>query len=91
MSRGSSVRIVMDYGLDGCGFSPSTGKAFLFYMASRPALRLTQPPIQWVLRELSTGIKRPGHEADHSLAPTVEVKNGGVLPTLPHMSSWHSA
>jgi hypothetical protein len=33
------------------------------------------------------GVKRSRHEADHSPPPSVEVKNGGVIPLLPHMSS----
>jgi hypothetical protein len=33
--------------------------------ASRPVLRLTQPPIQWVLGAVSTVIKQPEHVADH--------------------------
>jgi hypothetical protein len=34
---------------------------------------------------------RPGRESDHSLSSSTEVKNGGAVPPLPHMSSWHSA
>jgi hypothetical protein len=37
------------------------------------------------------GIKRPVHEANHSLPSSSAVKNGGAIPLLPHMSSWHSA
>jgi hypothetical protein len=45
---------------------------FLFTTASRTALGPTQPPIQWVKRALSQGVKRPGREADHlpPLSPT---------------------
>jgi hypothetical protein len=40
---------------------------FLFsFTASRPALGLSQPPIQWVPETISPGVKRPGREADHS-------------------------
>jgi len=35
----------------------------------------TQPPLWWILGALSTGVKRPGCEADHSSPPTAEVKN----------------
>jgi hypothetical protein len=31
---------------------------------------------------------RPGHEADHSLPSSTEVKNRGGIPPLPHMSPW---
>jgi hypothetical protein len=34
------------------------------------------------------GIKRPGRESDHSPPSSVEVKNGGAIPTLADMSSW---
>jgi hypothetical protein len=43
-------------------------------------------PIQWV-----PGIKRQGREADRSPPSSAEVNNGGAIPPLPHMSSWHSA
>jgi hypothetical protein len=38
----------------------------------------------------SPGTKRQGREAGHSPSSS-EVKNGGAIPPLPHMSSWHSA
>jgi hypothetical protein len=36
--------------------------------------------IQWVLGEISSGIKQPGREADHSPSSIAEVKNGGAIP-----------
>ena len=42
---GSSVGIVTDYGLDGSGSNPGGDEIF---RPSRPALRLTQPPVKWV-------------------------------------------
>jgi hypothetical protein len=41
---------------------------------SRPSLGSTQPPIQWVRGCLSLGVKRPGHEADHSPPSSAEVR-----------------
>jgi len=38
--------------------------------------------------DLFTGIKRSEHEADHSRVSNAEVKMLGVLPSLPHSSSW---
>jgi hypothetical protein len=35
-------------------------------------------------------LKRPGCEVDHSPS-SVEVKNGGCIPPLPHTSSWRGA
>jgi hypothetical protein len=47
---------------------------FLFTTASRTALGLTNPPIQWVPGSLSLGVKRPGNEADHLPTSSAEVK-----------------
>jgi hypothetical protein len=51
---------------------------FLFTITFRPALGLTQPPIQWVPGALSTTVKQMGLEADHSPQSSVEVKKDGV-------------
>jgi hypothetical protein len=37
------------------------------------------------------GVNWQGPEADLSPPSSAEVKNGGVIPPLPHMSSWRSA
>jgi len=50
------------------------GRGCLFTTASKPDLRSTQPPIQWVPGALSLGIKLPRREADHSPAAGTEVK-----------------
>jgi hypothetical protein len=58
------------------GFKSRQGlKIFLFTTAYRRALGPTQPPIQWVPGSSSLEVKRPGHEADHSLLSSAEVKN----------------
>jgi hypothetical protein len=80
------VGIATGYELDGRGLIPGMGKIFLSSTASRSALRPTQLPIQWVLR-----VKRPGREAEHSPPSSAKVKNDGVMPPLPHRSSWHSS
>jgi hypothetical protein len=33
------------------------------------------------------GVKCPGREADHSSPSSAELKNGGTIPSLPHVSS----
>jgi len=48
---------------------------FLFATVSRLALGPSQPPIQWVTRALSLGLKWPRREADHSPISSAEVKN----------------
>jgi hypothetical protein len=58
----------VSYGLDGLGIE------VLFLTTLTPALGPThQPPLEWVPGVLSSGVKRPGREADHSLSS--EVKN----------------
>jgi hypothetical protein len=55
--------------------------------ASRPALGPTQPIIQWTL---SLGVKRLGHEVDHSSPSSAEVKSMWEA-MVPHLSSWDGA
>jgi hypothetical protein len=52
--------------------------------ASRPALRPTKPPLQWIPGALSPGVKRPGLEADHSSISSAEVNNCGAVFPLPY-------
>jgi hypothetical protein len=40
--------------------SPGSVKNFHLSMLSRPFLGLTEPPLQWIPRALSPGVKRPG-------------------------------
>jgi hypothetical protein len=63
---------------------------FLFSTASRPALGLTQPPIEWVRGALSKGIKRPRRKFNHSPPSSAEVKNSGAILPLPR-TSWRGA
>jgi hypothetical protein len=67
VSRGSVVGITTGYGLDdrGVRVRDLIGLRLLSTL-SRPALGLTQPPIEWVPGALSPGVKRQGREADHS-------------------------
>jgi hypothetical protein len=56
---------------------------FLFTTASRTALGLTQPRIQWVPGALSLGVKWLGREVDHiHLVPRSRIR--GAIPILPH-------
>jgi hypothetical protein len=66
-------------------------KIFLFSTASRLALGLTLLYVLWVPGVIFTRIKRPGREADRSPSSGAMVKNGVVIPPLPHMSLWQSA
>jgi hypothetical protein len=59
---------------------------FLF-IKSRSALGPTQPPVEWIPEAITAGVRRPGREAVHS----PPFRNGGAIPPLPYMSSWHGA
>jgi hypothetical protein len=74
------------------GFDSRQGqKIVLLLTAYKPALGPIQPPIHWVPGALSPGVKRQGREADHSPPFSAEVKNGGAIPPIPHMSSGRRA
>jgi hypothetical protein len=62
--------------------SPSRVKNFLLSTSSRPVLGPTQPPIQWVLGALSSGVKRQGREADHSPPVSAEAKKMGIYTSI---------
>jgi len=47
---------------------------FLLTTASRLILETTQPPIQQETVAVSLGVKRQGHDADHSPPSSAEVK-----------------
>jgi hypothetical protein len=61
----------------------SPSRARIFSMSSRPVLGPTQPPIQWVPGAISAGVKRPGHEVDHSPPTSAEVKKTWIYISIP--------
>jgi hypothetical protein len=66
------------------GFDSRRGLGiFLFTTVSRMALGPTQPPIQWIPRVLSLGVKRPEREDDHSPPSSAEVKNAWSYTSTP--------
>jgi hypothetical protein len=71
------------YGLDDQGLESRLGLGFFFTTAFRPPLGPAQPPIQWVPGDLSLGVKRPGHKADHSHPSSAEVKNAWSYNSTP--------
>jgi hypothetical protein len=77
----SVVCIATGCGMDGRGSNLGRGKSFVHNVQTGSGAH----PASYQM-----GIKRPGREADHSPPSSAEVKNGGALPPLPHMSSWHS-
>jgi hypothetical protein len=66
-----TVGTATGYGLDGLRAGVYVPVEMRF---SRPGLGLTQPPIQWVQRALSPGVKWPESETDHSPPSSVVVK-----------------
>jgi hypothetical protein len=83
-SRDSSVSIALGWTIGVLWFDSRRGlRIFLFTTASRTALGPTQPPIQWVPGALSLGVKRSGHEADHSPLFSAEVKNARSYTSTP--------
>ena len=69
----SVVGIATGYGLDGPGIESPCGRDFPHL--SRPALGLTQPPVQWV-PGLSWGKERLGRDADPSPSSSAVVMKG---------------
>jgi hypothetical protein len=77
---------MLGYGPDGRGNGvrfQSGYENFMFPTASRPALGLTDLPIEWVTGAASPGVKRQGRDADHFHPSSAEFKNGGGIPPLP--------
>jgi hypothetical protein len=54
-------------------------------------LHRTQPHIQWVPGTPFLGVKRPGHEADHSPPSSADVKNAWSYTSTPQyvFMSWY--
>jgi hypothetical protein len=77
------VGIADGYGLDDRSSSPGRVKNFLFSTSSRPALWSTHPPIQWVPGALSSWIKPPRREADHSPPASADVKTMWIYTSTP--------
>jgi hypothetical protein len=65
-SLDSSVGIATGTRAGRSEFDSRHGKIFLYSTASRPALEPIEPRIQWVLGAISSEVKRPGREADHT-------------------------
>jgi hypothetical protein len=67
----------VDSGLEDRGSIPGRGNEIFF--SSPPRAEWTrgpaQPPVQWVPKAISPGVKRPGSEADRLPPSTAEVKN----------------
>jgi hypothetical protein len=85
-SRGSSVNIVTEVGLDDRCSIPGRDREFLFARESRPPLGEKQLHIQLVQGVLPSGVKRPGRETDHSPPSSARLRKRGATLTLLHTS-----
>jgi hypothetical protein len=70
---------------------PGSVENFLLSTSSRPVLRTTQPPIQWVTDAISSTVKRSGRESHHLPPINSKVKNTLIYTTNPHTFSWRKA
>jgi hypothetical protein len=81
-SSGSISRL--DYGLNDRGsISGRVWEFFRFSTVSRSALGSTQPPVQWVSRVPSLGVKVTGREATNSPPYTAKFKNAWTYTSIP--------
>jgi hypothetical protein len=60
-----------------------------FYLYHRVQTGSESHPASYPMgtRGYSPGVKRPGHEASHSLPSNAEIKNACSIPPLPYTSS----
>jgi hypothetical protein len=80
-----TIGVLGFYSRRGLGIFPVT---IVFRMTVGP----THPPIQWVPGALSLGVKRLGHEADHSPPSSAKVKEYLELYLhFPNTPSWRGA
>jgi hypothetical protein len=67
---------------------PAGATGFLSSTVSRLALGPTQPPTQWIPGFLSPRVKRPGCEQERTPPYIPRLIMRGIIPPLPHPSSW---
>ena len=61
--------------------------SFFFSRASMPVVEPILSLIEQMPVTLSSGLKRPEHEAGYS-DPVPRLRTSGPVPPLPHMPSW---
>jgi hypothetical protein len=83
----SSVGIATGYRLNGRGSVPGRTKdvSLLHSVQTRSGAHQASYPVS--TGALSPEEERPGREVDHSPPSSVEIKNDGAIPPLPHASS----
>jgi hypothetical protein len=79
----------MGYGLNGRGSIPGRDLFLLNIVHTNTGTLLASCPIG--IGDHFPGLVRRECEAQHSPTSNAEVKNGGAIPPLLHMSLWHDA
>lgn len=69
---------------------PAEAPDFFSSEISTMVLGLIHPSIQWVPWALSLGVKQPGHDTDHSLPCSADLRIYGTIDPLPHMLLFHA-
>jgi hypothetical protein len=96
-SRESVVGIVNSYGLDDRGVRVRVAVESRIFSLLRVVQTgsgvhpTSQPPIQWITGALSPGVKRLGHEADHTPPTSAEVRKMWIYTSTTQTPSWRSA
>jgi hypothetical protein len=82
---------VTGYGLEGLGSIPGRARDLFIIrsiQAGSGAHPAAYPMGTW---GPFPGVKRPERKADHSSPSSADVKNGEVVPSLPHIFLWRNA
>jgi hypothetical protein len=79
----SVQRLLTGWTTEGSEFESQYGQECSLFTSSRSDLRSFQLLIQWVLDAISSGVKRPGREADHSPPASAEVKKIWICTSNP--------
>jgi hypothetical protein len=93
VSQDSAVGITTGYRLDGqgAGVRVPVGQDFSLLYVVQSGSEAHPASYPMVIGPLSPGVKRLGHEADHSPPSSAEVKNTWIYTSTPQNSSWCSA
>jgi hypothetical protein len=86
VSQDNSVSIVTDTRAGRSGFDSWQGQWFyLFAIAFGPPIGPTQPPIKWVLRAFSPGVRQAAREANQSHSSSAVVNTWSYISTPPYV------
>jgi hypothetical protein len=75
----NGTSLATDWTTKASNFESRWGQEFLFLHVVQTGYGPTQPPVQWVLGDISLGVKQPGREAHLQLLPRSR-KRGSIHP-----------